>query len=150
MIRGIETRAGPIYNCVTILLPGSDHCGARVLQAFNCRSASEPAGRAALTASKAEAESKANAAVMADVIELIGAERSQMATALRDQGRIEEAREAFAANSAFLGENALRYGSSKLKEYGAQQKANVDNLVGEKWIIQRKTQSEGDVYRVKQ
>lgn len=63
----------------------------------------------------AEAAEAENKKVMINVVEQLGAERNRLAIALRDEGKMEEAAEAFERNEAYFRDNAERYDSKKLK-----------------------------------
>lgn len=90
------------------------------------------------TGSASLVESSTNAAVMASAIEQIAVERNKQAVALRDQGKIEEARKVLLDNTAFLGENAVKYNSKELEEYKGKNRKDADNLAPAVWESQRK------------
>ena len=90
------------------------------------------------TSSAAEVEKLTDATIMASVIQQIGNERNALAMSLRDQGRIDEARDLFMSNGEFLYSNSLRYNSPALNEDAASNRSSVDNLDGERWIKERK------------
>lgn len=80
--------------------------------------------------------------VMVAVAEQVGAERNQVATALRDAGKIDEARAMFESNAAFLQKNAEKYDDSGLQ---LDAKANLgasQNLNEQGWARERKKQVE--------
>ncbi|HMB70963.1 MAG TPA: VWA domain-containing protein, partial [bacterium] len=85
--------------------------------------------------------------VMVAVVRQIAAEQNQVATALRDAGRIEEARAAFLSNRGYLSRNAALYRSEALQRDARTQLDAADNLATpEAWNRARKLQLE---YQVK-
>jgi Ca-activated chloride channel family protein len=90
------------------------------------------------TGSASLVESSINPAVMASAVEQIAVERNKQAVALRDQGKIEEARKVLLDNAAFLNENAVKYNSKELEEYKGKNKKDADNLAPAVWESQRK------------
>lgn len=93
---------------------------------------------ARFTGSAGVVESNTNAAVMASAIEQVAVERNKVAVALRDQGKVEEARRALLDNAAFLNENALKYKSKELGEYEEKNKKDAESLAPGVWETQRK------------
>jgi Ca-activated chloride channel family protein len=63
--------------------------------------------------------------IMASVIHMQAVENNKKALALRDKGQVEEAKEVLISNTDFLDENARKYESEKLKDYGASNRAQV-------------------------
>jgi len=100
--------------------------------------ASVVSGRFSL--SRAEVEKAMDPSVMADVVEKIAVKRNELATALRDEGKVEEARKALLDNRAYLEINAAQYNSRKLKDYAVSNQQDADNLDGSSWTRQRKMQ----------
>jgi Ca-activated chloride channel homolog len=98
--------------------------------------------------SPADVEKKANAAVMTAVVEQIGVERSQLAVKLRDEGKVEQAAQAFSSNAMFLNTNAEKYGSQRLREFGSSNIAVSVQLEGEHWKAGRKMMRK-DQYHLK-
>jgi Ca-activated chloride channel family protein len=90
------------------------------------------------TGSASLVESSTNATVMASAIEQIAVDRNKQAVALRDQGKIEEARKVLLDNAAFLGENASKYNSKELEEYKGKNAKDADSLAPAVWDSQRK------------
>jgi Ca-activated chloride channel family protein len=82
-------------------------------------------------------EKGTNASVMASAIEQIAVERNKQAVALRDQGKIEEARRALLDNAAFLSENAVKYNSKELEDYQGKNKQDAERLDPAVWESQR-------------
>jgi Ca-activated chloride channel family protein len=93
---------------------------------------------ARFTGSASVVESNTNAAVMASAIEQVAVERNKVAVALRDQGKVEEARRALLDNAAFLNENAVKYNSKELGEYESKNKKDAESLAPGVWETQRK------------
>ena len=63
-------------------------------------------------------EKNVNQKVMVDVVEQIAIEQNELALALRDKGEIKQAEKLLKGNAAYLGSNAAKYDSAKLKSYG--------------------------------
>ena len=76
------------------------------------------------------------------VVSQIGAERNVVATALRDEGKVEEARKAFRMNSAYLKENAAKLENKRLDQDAAANYEASENLDDEGWTRERKKQKE--------
>jgi Ca-activated chloride channel family protein len=93
---------------------------------------------ARFTDSPATVDSSTNRTVMASAIEQIAVERNLLAINLRDAGRIDEARRMLRENAAFLAENARRYESRALEDYGNSQAATAEKLDDENWNATRK------------
>jgi Ca-activated chloride channel family protein len=91
------------------------------------------------TESASKVEASEDHDVMASAIEMIAIDQSNMAVALRDQGKVEEARSAMEANARFCDENAKRYNSDSLRSYRDRNKEDAANLSEDKWNEQRKT-----------
>ncbi|MBX7245194.1 MAG: VWA domain-containing protein [Candidatus Sumerlaeaceae bacterium] len=102
------------------------------------------------TNSPADVESKTDRDAMVSAVEQVATEKSQTAMKLRDQGKVKEARELLMSNSGYLASNAGKYGSQKLVEYQQENEKNANNLDDANWQRTRKSQSAGDVWRVKQ
>jgi len=88
--------------------------------------------------SEEEVENNTDGEVMAPAVEQIAIEKSKEAVILRDQGRIEEARKVLKKNAIYLGDNAKKYKSKKLEEFGASQESSVEKLDDRHWNKQRK------------
>lgn len=76
--------------------------------------------------------------VMITCVSQIAVENNRKATVLRDSGRVAEARQVLLSNGAFLGDNARRFKSSFLRQYGVFNGISANNLDGEKWSAERK------------
>ncbi len=94
------------------------------------------------SASPAEVEKHLNKRVAADVVEQIAIEQNERATALRDEGHVEQARQVLIENSAFLRSNAARLGSKPLEEYSEENAQAADQLNAADWTRQRKVMRE--------
>ena len=68
----------------------------------------------------------------------VATERNIMATQLRDQGKVEEARELLLMNSGYLQQQAAELQSEALDEYGLENDADADNLAPGAWRARRK------------
>lgn len=80
--------------------------------------------------------------VMVEVVRQIAADRNEVATALRDAGKIEEARGAFLANQAYLQKSAVQYESEELAADARRQSIAAENLDEKEWNRARKAQRE--------
>ena len=94
------------------------------------------------TDSPAAVERTINRDVQVAVVSQVGAERNIVATALRDEGKIEEAREAFRSNSSYLKENAAKLGDERLRQDAAANYEASENLDDKNWNKERKKQKE--------
>ncbi len=82
--------------------------------------------------------SHTNREVMVAAVEQIAADNNVRAMVLRDQGKVSEAREVLLSNERYLNDNASRYKSERLRNYGKTQRDDVDNLSPGKWKKRRK------------
>lgn len=94
--------------------------------------------RVSFSDSKALVEQHTNCNVMANVVELIATERNEIALELRDEGKIEEAKDMLVQNSDYLTKNATRYQSTRLGVCAEQQISDSANMDEENWTRQRK------------
>jgi len=83
-------------------------------------------------------EKSLNPAAMVSAVEQIATDRNRVAVALRDAGKIDEARKLLNDNSLFLLDNATRFNSARLKDYGFANDKDAQNLDAQKWNDQRK------------
>ena len=97
---------------------------------------------ASFTDSPQEVDEKTNADVMVAAVYQIGAERNIMAMRLRDEGKIDEARQTLETNVFYLQENAIRWNSDRLRLYGSSNAFAKDNLNFEQYVPQRKRMQE--------
>jgi Ca-activated chloride channel family protein len=96
------------------------------------------AATARFTSSANVVDANTNPGVMASAIEQIAVEKNKAAVALRDQGKVEEARRALLDNAAFLSVNARKYNSKALEEYVGKNQQDAERLGEEVWATQRK------------
>ncbi len=94
------------------------------------------------TQSAGSVERRRNRDVMVAVASQIGVERNEKATALRDEGKIEESREAFRANSAYLEKEAEKLNDAGLGRDAVSNYEAGDNLDEKGWVRERKRQQE--------
>ena len=85
-----------------------------------------------------EVERRTNKEVMVAAIRQIGMERNEEAMQLRDEGKIEEARDLFTSNSAWLGRNSSKFDSRILKEDRWLNQKSSSNLAPGDWAHNRK------------
>ena len=93
------------------------------------------------TKNKKRAAKAVNKRVMSDVIEQIAIERNEQAVSLRDKGDVKRAKMLLQNNAAYLAKEAKNLGGSfapKLKDLAKKNKADAENLTGEKWRASRK------------
>lgn len=76
--------------------------------------------------------------IMASCLIQVANQRNRRATALRDEGKIEEARQLLISNSFFLGENFRKYAIPELKLRCEINGAQADMLSSDKWAAGRK------------
>jgi len=94
------------------------------------------------TGSERIVEEKTDRAVMASVVGLIGADQAERAMALRDAGKIEEARAAYSQNASFLAQQAQTLDSEELTNDAVANEQARENLDEEDWGRARKAQQE--------
>ncbi len=85
-----------------------------------------------------EAAARENSSVMVDVVNLLANENYKLATRLRDEGKVEEARRTLAGNVSFLSEKAKLYKSDKLNRFAEQNEMDAKNLDEASWNKTRK------------
>ena len=83
-----------------------------------------------------------NRAVMVAVVEQVGTEQSELALALRDQGKVDEARQLLAKNAAFIATNAVSLDSDKLQQQAEANQKDAEELTAEEWNETRKRMRE--------
>lgn len=94
------------------------------------------------TSSAAAVERRRNREVAVEVVRQIGAERNLAATALRDEGKVKEARLAFEVNAAYLQDNAFALKDEKLREEAASNARAGKNAEDDaEWKRERKAQT---------
>jgi len=84
-------------------------------------------------------ESRYNKRVMGSVARQVGAETNRVAMELRDQGQVEEARQALKMNSAYLKEWGDRVDNDYLRRDAEYNRLDADNLDEHNWKRQRKS-----------
>ena len=75
---------------------------------------------------------------MGSVARQLGAERSKIAMRLRDQGRVEEARQMLLDNAAFLDRGFEKYDNEWLRKDATANRQDAENLDPENWTKRRK------------
>lgn len=90
------------------------------------------------TYSTTDVSRESDARVMEDATLLVATEQNKLAVTLRDQGKMKEAKRILLDNVSSLKDAAVRYKSKKLKDYGARNTDDADNLAGPQWKSQRK------------
>ncbi len=102
------------------------------------------------TSSHAAVERRENRDVMVEVVRQTGAERNLAATALRDKGKVKEARLAFESNAAYLRSNAVTLKDENLREEAASNARASESVEDDAlWKRERKVQQEGQ-YKTQQ
>ncbi len=95
--------------------------------------------RAEYTTDPALVEARAHREVIVSAVQLVANDQNEMALSLRDQGRVEEARDLLRKNAAWLDENSARYRAPALKQLGQSNVQDAQNLESKDWNKQRKT-----------
>ena len=95
-------------------------------------------------------EKGTNANVMVNVVNLIAVEKNVLAMRLRDEGKVAEAKKVLTDNSMYLNDNASRYNSEKLRQYGTQQQIDASNLDEANWNKNRKNMQQTQNWEVYQ
>ena len=80
-----------------------------------------------------------NREVMVAAIEAMAVAQNRQAVTLRDQGKVEEARNVLLRNARALERHSVRYRSKRLKKYSADNLDDAANLDGKSWNRQRKS-----------
>jgi Ca-activated chloride channel family protein len=75
-------------------------------------------------------------------VEQISADNNVRAMMLRDQGKVDEARKVLQHNTQYLYDNAARYNSKRLQDYGVSNEGDAKNLSPGKWKKRRKEMRE--------
>lgn len=104
---------------------------------------------AQFTNSQEIVERKTDPEIMASVVQQIGAERNSLALALRDEGKIDEARQMLQMNCDYLLDNAARLNNEQLRQDGLTNGFISENLDAENYVRYRKVGKEYQ-YTVKQ
>ena len=102
----------------------------------------EDKASATFTRSKQQAESSINKRVMSSVVQYIATERNERAVALRDKGKIKEARKVLQGNASYLEDEAKKLGGAyapELNSLAKKNKMDSENLTEDKWTASRKT-----------
>ena len=76
--------------------------------------------------------------VMVACVSQIANDNAKLAVSLRDEGKIEEARELFISNGQYLTTNAAAYAAPELETYGKQQRETSQKLEAKDWGTSRK------------
>lgn len=100
--------------------------------------------------SKEVVEKNINKRVMADVVELLAVERNEMAMKLRDEGRVEEARQKLQENTLYLQTAAKDYDCPRLDGYAENNSRQADKLGDADWNRNRKGMVEEQTTRKSQ
>ncbi len=91
-----------------------------------------------------------NKDVMVAAVEAIGVAENQRAVALRDQGKVKEAKKVLEKNAKYLAGQSHRYRSTKLQDYSIQNTTDSQNLAPAAWGRQRKAMREEQTKSVQQ
>lgn len=92
--------------------------------------------------SQTDSDKSINKRVMADVVEQIAIEQNEKATALRDEGKLEEARQTLKDNSAYLRSNSAVLASPALQQYAEENDLAADRMESSDWVKERKVMRE--------
>jgi Ca-activated chloride channel family protein len=77
---------------------------------------------------------------------MVATERNKLAVSLRDQGKIDEAKEVLKDNVTYLTSNAAKYDSDRLDRYGVANNEDLNNLDAVNWREQRKRMRDWQYY----
>jgi Ca-activated chloride channel family protein len=100
--------------------------------------------------SKDDVKKSTNKRVMADVVELLAVERNEMAMKLRDQGKVEQARQTLNENVLYLRTAASEYDCPALDKYAADNAKQGEQLDDANWSGNRKGMVESQTMRKSQ
>ena len=106
--------------------------------ATNAEETIQREAKVAFTDLPALVEANTKTDVMAAAVYQIGVENNMLATKLRDEGKIDEAREVLNSNVGFLYSNAIKLHDKELDSYSASNSSAAANLGDENWKRQRK------------
>ncbi len=139
------------YFILEVEVPATPNCNTRKIASVNVsydnlkthtRDRLSSTLEVKFTNSRALVESSVNRDVMIDLVELIATERNELATTLRDKGKIKEAKQMLTGNAVYLKSNAVRYKSKRLDKYSNQNEEDSRNLDEANWNRQRKSMRE--------
>jgi len=88
--------------------------------------------------SRKEVTRKRDKEVMVDAVQQVATERSILATKLRDEGKVEEAKRELLLNAQFLGEQGYMLQSQPLNDLSRHNREDAENLAPGKWKKGRK------------
>ncbi len=97
---------------------------------------------ARFSSSSAEVQENVSKPVMAEAIIQVATVQNELATKLRDSGKVEEARTMLEANASLLMEQAAALESEDLRDYSHSNLQDADNLDEANWTLHRKTMRE--------
>lgn len=109
------------------------------------RSASVARGSVSVSYSDSQGtvDSRADRAALVDVVRQVAAETTEKAVKLRDEGRVDEAKDLFQSNADYLLSSAKTLDAPALKAQGGASSRAAENLDDESWNVERKkTRSE--------
>ena len=97
---------------------------------------------------KTEAEKSVNKSVMASVVEQIAVERNELATKLRDEGQIDQARQILMDNTSYLQSNSQKLGCPVLAGYAEENRKDAEAVQDDQqWGHARKAMRESQTAR---
>ncbi len=88
--------------------------------------------------SETEIDAETNREVVLACAMQIATIENEKAMLLRDQGKIEEAKQLLLGNSAYCLDVSKKWGDEEIAEFGANNAIDADNLDGEAWGFTRK------------
>lgn len=95
-------------------------------------------------------EKAENREVMATAVEQIANDNNKLAVALRDKGKVEEAKKVLADNVGFLKYNAEKYQSLRLQTQADYNASNAGKLNDKDWEVERKRMRDDQMQRAQQ
>ncbi|ALG68088.1 VWA domain-containing protein [Beggiatoa leptomitoformis] len=97
---------------------------------------------ARFTNNRQQVKDQTNAAVMANVVEQLAIEKNKRAVTLRDEGKVDEAKELLLENAQQLEQGASQYNAPSLSIMKEKNEQDADNLDEKNWNKQRKLMRE--------
>jgi Ca-activated chloride channel family protein len=98
------------------------------------------------TGSAKVVEANTDHEAMVSIVEQIATTRNRLAMTLRDEGRVEEARDLLRTNATYLNDCGEKYNSQRLLDYGSANDGDARNLDAENWDRQRKEMQSWQMY----
>jgi Ca-activated chloride channel family protein len=100
--------------------------------------------RVSVTASRSPAlvDKKANQAILVAAVEMLANEQNKLAVALRDEGKVDAAKQVLQENVDYLRNQNIKLRSKRIQRLEQFNRQNRDNLEGSEWNRSRKQMRE--------